>query len=76
MLPWRVTVTNAGRRLGGQPAAALDVLVGGLLGGAAGARLGPVMSPRTTRLLTLCWTTITSLFFVRAYSKALGPIAG
>ena len=46
----------------------LVMLAGGLLGGVAGARLGRVVPPRITRLLTLCWTmAITCAFFARAY---------
>ncbi len=48
----------------------LAMLVGGLLGGVAGARLGRVVAPNVTRLLTLCWTTaITGVFFARAYLR-------
>lgn len=46
----------------------LVVLLGGLAGGVAGARLGRVVPPRLTRVLTLCFTAaITCAFFARAY---------
>jgi len=49
----------------------LAVLVGGLIGGIAGARLGRVVPLGLTRVMTLCWTVaITVVFFVRAYLKA------
>jgi hypothetical protein len=49
----------------------LAVLAGGILGGAAGARLGRIMPPRLTRVLTLAGTAaITGAFFARAYLHA------
>jgi len=46
----------------------LAMLAGGLIGGAAGARLGRVLPPPLTRHLTLAWTaSITAVFFARAY---------
>lgn len=46
----------------------LAVLLGGLVGGIAGARLGRVVPPQLTRILTLCFTAaITCAFFARAY---------
>ena len=44
------------------------MLLGGAIGGYAGARLGRSIPPRVTRALTLCFTAgITAVFFVRAY---------
>lgn len=46
----------------------LAVLVGALIGGYGGARLGRVMPPRLTRLMTLAFAAaITGAFFVKAY---------
>jgi uncharacterized protein len=48
----------------------LTSLACGLLGGIGGARLGRVMPPGVTRLLTLCWTTaITGVFSVHTYLR-------
>lgn len=49
----------------------LAMLVGGLIGGIAGARLGRILPAGPTRWLTLCWTAaITLVFFVHAYWPA------
>lgn len=46
----------------------LVMLVGGLIGGVAGARLGRIVSPDVARVMTLLFTSaITVVFFVRAY---------
>lgn len=46
----------------------LLLLPSGLIGGILGGRVGRVVPPHVTRLLTLCWTTaITCAFFARAY---------
>jgi hypothetical protein len=48
----------------------LALLLGGLVGGVAGARLGRVMPTRLTRLMTIGWTTaVTAVFLVRAYVR-------
>lgn len=50
----------------------LAMLVGGLIGGIAGARLGRIVPPRVAHFMTLlCTTTITVVFFARAYF--IGP---
>ncbi len=46
----------------------LAMLAGGVVGGVVGARIGRIVPPRVTRLITICWTSaITALFFARAY---------
>ena len=50
----------------------LILLVGALIGGYGGARLGRGLSPLVMRRLTLAYTvTITAVFFVRAYAPSL-----
>jgi len=47
----------------------LAMLLGGVAGGFAGARLGRILPARLTRILTLCTTAlITAVFFVRTYA--------
>jgi uncharacterized membrane protein YfcA len=47
----------------------LTMLVGGLAGGIAGARIGRTIPANVARVATLAWTAaITLLFFVRAYA--------
>ncbi len=49
----------------------LAVLAGGAIGGYAGARLGRVLPPGLTRVMTLLTTAgITAVFFLRAYGMA------
>ncbi len=49
---------------------ALAMLLGGLVGGTAGARLGRITPPHLTRLLTLSFAAvITVVFFVRGYFR-------
>jgi uncharacterized protein len=49
----------------------LIMLVGGLVGGVAGAQIGKVVPAGPTRALTLLWTAaVTGVFFYRVYVKA------
>ena len=48
----------------------VPMLLGGLLGGYAGARLGRVLPAGVVRAGTICTTAaITAVFFVRAYAR-------